>query len=559
MTKTLLIGLDAACWEYLNPLLKQNQMPVLNRLMQTGVWGTMASTMPPWTPAAWASIVTGKNPGKHGIFDMLWRRPGTYKFTPTTASSRRGTPFWKRLNDAGYRVGLVNVPFTYPPEQIDGFMVCGFGTPESAREIASPKEVIEWVNSHYPDFKPVIGTKFLRAAPPKDILQAEIEHQSQQVEIACRLADHYEVDVLVINLMLTDHANHKMPDINLVQEAYRRSDQDLKALIETFQPDNVLLISDHGSSRLKGDFLLNAWLRDHGYLVQVENGPKEKRDSLNWVVMEWLRSVKGWSGLPEQLARYLIRESLFYWPVKMRAKFLEQLNRAIPFAREHVMLNGVPDYQHSAVFPGSVYSGLIYLNIEGREESGIISKKDRPVLIQKLKAELSAIKDPETREPLFPNVYASEELYSGDALETAPDIILDSYSMSWNIRTNKHIPVAEEAKNRYFVDVANRSDFGWHSRDGIFVVNGEAFSVGEALTKADLLDIPATILHLYGIPVPNDYDGRVLSNYFSEVFSDRAIVYQDGDNPETADCINTLSQEENEELASHLRALGYLD
>ncbi|HZD55089.1 MAG TPA: alkaline phosphatase family protein, partial [Anaerolineales bacterium] len=131
--KTLLVGLDAACWEYLNPLVETGRMPTLGNLVSSGTWGKLHSTMPPWTPTAWSSIITGKNPGKHGVFDMLWRRPGTYEFILSNARTREGTPFWKRLNQHGIRVGLVNIPFTHPPDEVDGFVVSGFGTPSSAR------------------------------------------------------------------------------------------------------------------------------------------------------------------------------------------------------------------------------------------------------------------------------------------------------------------------------------------------------------------------------------------------------------------------------------------
>lgn len=218
--------------------------------------------MPPWTPTAWSSLVTAKNPGKHGVFDMLWRKPGDYEFKPTNAPIRQGTPFWQYLNEAGIRVGLVNVPFTHPPTPIEGFMLCGFGTPDSVRDLTWPPEALAWLEDCFGPYHPVVSTEVLRSGRPEEILATEKRHQAYLVEAAAAMAEQYQVDVLVINLMLTDHANHKMPTMELVQEAYLQSDADLAALLSSFQPDNVLLISDHGSSRLKGDFLLNVWLRE---------------------------------------------------------------------------------------------------------------------------------------------------------------------------------------------------------------------------------------------------------------------------------------------------------
>ena len=335
--KTLFVGLDAACWEYLEPLLQTNQMPRLRQLMDAGISGTMHSTMPPWTPTAWATLVTGKNPGKHGVFDMTYRRPGTYDFTPTNAGKRVGTPFWNRLNDAGLRVGLVNIPFTYPPTPLDGFMVNGFGTPDSAENVTYPAELLNWIKQQFERFEPAVPAKFLQSAPPEEILEREKVHQSYQVEIAVEMAKRYQTDVLTINLMLTDHANHKMPHMEQVQEAYRLADLDLGQLIDTFQPDNVMLISDHGSSRLKGDFLLNAWLRDEGYFVQAENNPTERKAALNWLLLQWLRGQKGWSGTAEKLVRRIIRSTLFKLPESIQAKFWKRMEAAFPFPREYVL------------------------------------------------------------------------------------------------------------------------------------------------------------------------------------------------------------------------------
>jgi predicted AlkP superfamily phosphohydrolase/phosphomutase len=559
MKKTLLIGLDAACWEYLEPLLASGRMPTLNSLMEKGAWGTINSTMPPWTPTAWSSIITGKNPGKHGIYDMICRRPGTYEFTLTNSTLRKGTPFWKYLNRQGIQVGLVNVPFTYPVDEIQGFTVCGFGTPNSVDDFAYPKEALRWVRTKYPDFKPEVDPVFLHKAPPDKILEAEIGHQACNVDIAISLAEQYGVEVLAINLMLTDHANHKMPTLEQVQGAYQKSDSDLSKLIEGFKPDHILLISDHGSSRLKGDFLLNAWLQDAGYYNQLENESQERKVALNWIIMQWLRKSQGWNGVSEKVARTLIREISLKSPSSIQERIYGRFNEVIPFAREHVLMSNQPDFSRSTVFPGSVYSGLLYLNVSGREPDGIVPHSKIGDVLAGLSGKLMEIEEPETGEPLFPQIYLSEDVYWGSAMEGAPDLILDSYSSSWNIRMRKHIPVPEKARGRYFVDVANRRDFGWHSRDGIFIFVGEGFQPGPVKTHVQLMDISATLFQLYGVPIPEDYDGRVLSDLFTTGMPPGEIKTQVGDEGDNGRVSEDLTAQEAAELASHLRALGYLD
>jgi predicted AlkP superfamily phosphohydrolase/phosphomutase len=553
------VGLDAACWEYLNPLLEAGRMPTLQRLMNSGSWGTLHSTMPPWTPTAWSSLVTGKNPGKHGVFDMTWRRPGSYELIPTNANVRVGTPFWHYLNEHGLQVGLVNIPFTYPPQPVNGFMVTGFGTPSSARDVTYPPNLLTWIEQKFGTYEPAVSAKVLQSAPPLEILETEIAHQTQQVQIAAELSQNHSIDVLIINLMLTDHANHKMPHMEQVQEAYCQADADLGDLIGAFSPDNVMLISDHGSSRLQGDFLLYAWLRDQGYYVQKRNTAAQRVDALNWLLLQWLQNHHSWLGAAERLLRRAISKSFFKLPASIQRRFWKQIEKVYPLAQEYVLWSREADYQQTKVFPGSAYAGLLYLNLVDREETGSVSSEARQVLEKEIVKKLRQLKEPGTGRPLFSNIYTAEELYTGSATTYAPALILDSYDKGWNIRTSRYATMPEQVHDGYFVKVNNGRDFGWHSRDGIFILSGPDFITGEAKCEGDLVDIPATLLHLYDVPLPDDYDGQVLQEVLTPELRQQPIRFQAGDSAESQSVNNRYSDEEAEEVLEHLKALGYLD
>ena len=64
--KVLLIGWDAADWKVIDPLMDQGLMPNLERMVNGGVRGRMATLDPPLSPMLWTSIATGKRPYKHG-------------------------------------------------------------------------------------------------------------------------------------------------------------------------------------------------------------------------------------------------------------------------------------------------------------------------------------------------------------------------------------------------------------------------------------------------------------------------------------------------------------
>lgn len=557
--KTLVVGLDAANWEYLNPLLEGGELPAIQRLLKSGVSGTLRSTMPPWTPAAWSSIITGKNPGKHGIFDMLWRRPGTYLFSPANAGVRMGTPFWKRLNEAGFRVGLVNVPFSHPCDGLDGFFVAGFGTPESARDLAYPPRVIKYIQAKFGEYQPEVSGVDLKKLPPSRVFELERAHQARQVQIAVDLAKAYEVDVLVINLMLTDHANHQMPELPQVQEAYRKADEDLNLLLRSFAPDRVLLFSDHGSCRLKGDFLLNVWLRDRGYYLQAQKNRAEQSAALNWILIQWLQAHYHLTGFVEKALRRLLRPLLLRGPAPLVKPIWKQIQKTIPYAREHTYLSNEPDYARTEVFPGSVYSGLLYFNLEGRDPSGIVSSDEKQKRSREIARELSEVVDPDTGAPLFTDIYLAEDIYQGAALEHGPDIILDSYDNHWNIRMSETSPEPGSVRSKYFMDASQRKEFGWHTRDGIFIFQGDEFGEGRSSDEYHVMDLPATLLHLYGVPIPEDYDGRVMTEVMKVGARAEPVLFQPGDMPVEKVADHPYSLTEEAEIIDRLRSLGYLD
>src|SRR5579862_1133306 len=96
----LIIGLDGATWDLLDPWIAQGRLPQLARLRAAGVWGPLASTVPPATLPSWATFMTGVNPGKHGIFDFTRREFGTYDVRFVNATFRKAPTVWRLLSDA---------------------------------------------------------------------------------------------------------------------------------------------------------------------------------------------------------------------------------------------------------------------------------------------------------------------------------------------------------------------------------------------------------------------------------------------------------------------------
>src|SRR5207247_5288926 len=123
--KVLIVGVDAATFDLINPWIAEGNLPNLAALMRNGASSRLASILPPITPPAWTSFMTGKNPGKHGIFHFMEAEPGTYELRYLNAGSGRAKTIWRMLNDAGFTVGTMNIPFTYSPAHLNGFQPLG--------------------------------------------------------------------------------------------------------------------------------------------------------------------------------------------------------------------------------------------------------------------------------------------------------------------------------------------------------------------------------------------------------------------------------------------------
>ena len=123
--KVVIIGLDGATFSLILPWVKEGKLPVLAKLIQDGAWGNLKSTIPTHTAPAWTSFMTGKNPGKHGIYHFLYHTGDNYDIRFANDLRRRGKSLWKILSELDKKVCVFNVPMTYPPEEVSGLMISG--------------------------------------------------------------------------------------------------------------------------------------------------------------------------------------------------------------------------------------------------------------------------------------------------------------------------------------------------------------------------------------------------------------------------------------------------
>src|SRR5918993_5510705 len=130
MSRVFVVGWDGATFDHIEPWIDDGSLPHLARLINQGAHGPLRSTIPPWSFQAWTSFMTGKNPGKHGVYDFFRTPVGTYDLEFVNAGHRRGgATVWQVLSEADKRVIAIGIPGTFPPDPVNGVMISGFDFP----------------------------------------------------------------------------------------------------------------------------------------------------------------------------------------------------------------------------------------------------------------------------------------------------------------------------------------------------------------------------------------------------------------------------------------------
>ncbi len=138
--RILIIGLDGATLDLIAPWAEAGHLPNISSMMQKGVYGKLRSVQPVISAAAWTTFMTGCNPGKHGIYDFVYRETNGYRLRPVTSRNIQQPTLWHLLSEQDRQVGIMNVPMTFPPEKVNGFLVSGLGTP-NFKEFTYPEEL----------------------------------------------------------------------------------------------------------------------------------------------------------------------------------------------------------------------------------------------------------------------------------------------------------------------------------------------------------------------------------------------------------------------------------
>lgn len=539
-TDVVIMGLDAASFDLLGPWMEEGQLPNIKRIVDNGASGTMNSVIQPLSPAAWSSMITGVNPGKHGIYD--WKLDERY----VNSQDIKAPKLWDYLEEEGKDLGLMNMPITYPPVEVPGYMVTGILTPSTNKEFTYPPELKNKILENVGDYRIAEDEVYIEG---KEELLLNDYHNilENKISVINYLFSQHHKDVNFYVLMVTDHIQHKFwkymdPNHPSYKETsfkdsilsiYKRVDEFLGEFTEKMSSDTqLMLVSDHGAGGFHKSVCINEWLMEKG-LLKLKRNP--------------VTSGKLW-----------MAKSNF---VKKTYEFLNKvglgkLGLLVPKSGRDALINsflGLDDIDWNRTKAYSTgFMGKIFVNLKGRDEKGIVEPGDEyKELINYIKDELYKLEDPEDGEKIVDKVHFKEDLYSGPYVEDAPDIIFKMRNYSY-VQSERIIAPSDEGLFTF----SPYDDSGQHRLGGIFVGYGSKFrSIN--LDDLHITDVVPTLLYLLGGKIPKGVDGEVVKSAFTKDFLDENPI-KTYDFKEKKKEQGEFTREDEEEIEERLKNLGYL-
>jgi predicted AlkP superfamily phosphohydrolase/phosphomutase len=445
--KVMVIGLDCA-----EPSLVFDKwlgsLPNIRRVLESGVHARMRSSDPPITIPAWASMVTGKDPGQLGFYGFRNRNshhPADVCLVDST--SLKEPTVWDVLGRHGHSSILIGVPPSYPPKPVRGCLVSCFLTPDRSVPWTHPESLAREIEENVGEY--LFDVKNFRTDQPGQLLEQLYEMAKNRFSTARWLLANKPWDFFMMVEMGIDRIHHAFwhymderhvlyqPSSykNAIYDYYRYIDGEVGKLLELAPSGTrIFIVSDHGAKRMDGGFCINEWLMREGYL-----------------------------------------------------KLKEPVTEPTPL-KPHMI-----DWKQTQAWGDGGYYGRLCLNVKGREPQGVIPPKQFEAVRNRLIRKLKALTD-DKGEPLNTEVFKPSKRYV-TIRNIAPDLIVYFGDLYWRSVGSVGYGTTFIHENDTGPDGAN------HDYEGIFIsaVKGAPAGRGKELERIHLMDMAPTILREFGI------------------------------------------------------------
>jgi len=541
LARTAIIGLDGATFRLMDVLCDEGVMPSLASLRSRGVDGVLRSTIPAYTPPAWVSMLTGVNPGRHNVFGFLSSTPQE-PVKIAHAGTIAATPLWRLANDRDARVGVYNVPMTYPPaKDVDGFLISGGlaagWTSPDVRGFASDEEAGSLIAEVTADAYPIDTV----VSYENDWSRLEVIDEVSAIQVKRRrvlgaLLEHRDVDLLFAVFEGTDRLQHLhyqylvecsewfgAPGADAFRDRAWSYFQELDGAIGDIvawagEGGNVMVVSDHGA------------------------GPWEKTLNVNLLLHEW-----GLLRLPS--VSRLTRTSLVAGPVQTVARKI--VPRSVLLSAKSRMNRGL-DWSTARAFASQVAEQGIHVNEAGVFPHGVVPDEEVPTVAAELTRRLLELVDPDDGRPVVDAVVPRDEAIEGPFAARAPHL--------FPVCRDQRIELSDTlAASSVLTDHRDRP-WGYHHQDGIFIGAGPAFIDGALPRALEIVDVLPTAFTVAGLSVPAGLDG----NAAHEILTiEGSVADQPRDDADQAmpdgSPAYPFSDEDEKQIEESLRGLGYIE
>ncbi len=480
--RVVIIGLDGATFHVLDPLIRQGVMPFLGRFIAEGARAGLRTIVPALTPPAWTSLMTGRSPGHHGVFDffrMDSRDSRHIRFA--TSNDVACETIWSAASRQGRRVTTLNYPLMFPAPRIDGSVVAGWVPWKQLRLACHPEGLFDRLRA-LPGFDQrelAMDIKLEERATegcsnPDEYapwIELHIRREQHWLEILRHLMMTDPCDLTAVLFDGVDKLQHlcwrfidadpatewaepwERQAFELCREYFRRLDGILEQICALAGPAaRVFIASDHGFGPTKRVFHVNTWLEQQGYLAWAEGHAPAADD-------------------PALLGVGRVARHTFQM-----------------------------DWTRTRAFVTTPTSNGIF--ITGSTATGTAGA-DSYAIRERIADELRRLRDPATGQRIVRQIYTREEAFAGAFSDMAPDLTLELADGG----LVSILPSANVFSERPTVS-------GAHRPVGVFMAKGPGIRPGIVSPELSILDVAPAVLYSLGLGVGEDLEGDVPDTIF---------------------------------------------
>lgn len=507
----LVIGLDGLSTNMLDRF--DIEPEYISSVLQNGVSGDLMSVDTPTTLPAWTSFATGKDPGSHGLTNMIQQSPD-YETSPLQTNTKDAAAY-DFIEDAMF----VNLPASVGrvPAAENTHLVSAMLAEDEADAVPEDLQDLETFDDYILDHDKALKTN------PDKYFDHVCHITRARRDFAAEAFEAYDPRFGFVLFSTPDWAGHLLSNFSDDETRGRYYQQLLSVVDECAanlaeQAENVVLMSDHGFERKHTNIHVNDFLREAGHL-------RDQSTSLST------------ANLAAETAKTIgKRSSYLYEKIRQLYNYIiaTDIGQDLQEAAEPNI-----DYPRSEAW--QLRYGCVYVNDSRFEQPTV---EDSAALRQQLCDELAELTDNDGNQ-LFRDVLLPEDAYN-DPGDWVPDVIARPAPGSY--------PTLLESPTGGYASETNNYN---HRYRGIFAATGPLFDAKTSVESASIVDVLPTLMAALGVPLSPEFDGNVIE----KAFADGVAVEYCGTSeiPEPRTRTETDQSARDEAVEERLEDLGYLE